>query len=85
MGKHEVLESVLGQIKKRYGEGAIMWLGESGHMDMPVDDVTILKVIVRQDNEWPAEQQQGEHDRQPVNYHHVIITMNMNSILRHAH
>ncbi|HDI11648.1 MAG TPA: DNA recombination/repair protein RecA, partial [Candidatus Acetothermia bacterium] len=28
MGKREVLESVLKQIKKAYGEGAIMWLGE---------------------------------------------------------
>ena len=34
MGKNEVLDSVLQQIKKRYGEGAIMWLGESGHMDI---------------------------------------------------
>jgi len=34
MGKQEVLDSVLEQIKKRYGEGAIMWLGESGHMDV---------------------------------------------------
>jgi len=28
MGKREVLDSVLKQIKKSYGEGAIMWLGE---------------------------------------------------------
>jgi recombination protein RecA len=30
MGKTEVLTGVLDQIKKRYGEGSIMWLGESG-------------------------------------------------------
>lgn len=34
MGKKEVLNSVLEQIKKRYGEGSIMWLGESGHLDI---------------------------------------------------
>ena len=28
--KREVLESVLKQIKKAYGEGAVMWLGEHG-------------------------------------------------------
>jgi recombination protein RecA len=28
MGKKEVLDSVLKQIKKTYGEGAVMWLGE---------------------------------------------------------
>ena len=34
MGKREVLGSVLDQIKKRYGEGSIMWLGEQGHLDV---------------------------------------------------
>jgi recombination protein RecA len=34
MGKKEVLNSVLEQIKKRYGEGSIMWLGESGRLDI---------------------------------------------------
>ena len=29
MGKREVLHSVLDQIRKRYGEGSIMWLGQS--------------------------------------------------------
>ncbi len=32
MGKTEVLQSVLDQIKKRYGEGSIMWLGQSPHL-----------------------------------------------------
>jgi len=32
MGKREVLHSVLDQIKKRYGEGSIMWLGQSPHL-----------------------------------------------------
>ena len=34
MGKAEVLQGVLDQIKKRYGEGSIMWLGESGRLDV---------------------------------------------------
>ncbi len=34
MGKREVLTSVLDQIKKRYGEGSIMWLGEQGRLDV---------------------------------------------------
>ena len=34
MGKREVLESVLEQIKRRYGEGSIMWLGEQGRIDV---------------------------------------------------
>lgn len=34
MGKAEVLEGVLEQIKKRYGEGSIMWLGDSGRLDI---------------------------------------------------
>ncbi|MGQ9478049.1 MAG: recombinase RecA [Candidatus Bipolaricaulia bacterium] len=34
MGKEEVLGSVLEQIKKRYGEGSIMWLGEEGKLDV---------------------------------------------------
>jgi len=34
MGKQEVLDSVLDQIKKRYGEGSIMWLGEGGKLDV---------------------------------------------------
>jgi recombination protein RecA len=34
MGKAEVLQSVLDQIKKRYGEGSIMWLGQSPHLDV---------------------------------------------------
>lgn len=34
MGKEEVLSSVLEQIKKRYGEGSIMWLGEEGKLDV---------------------------------------------------
>ncbi len=32
MAKKEVLNSVLEQIKKRYGEGSIMWLGGSEHL-----------------------------------------------------
>jgi len=34
MGKTEVLNSVLEQIKKRYGEGSIMWLGQAPHLDV---------------------------------------------------
>ncbi len=34
MGKAEVLQGVLDQIRKRYGEGSIMWLGESGRLDV---------------------------------------------------
>jgi recombination protein RecA len=34
MGKSEVLQGVLDQIKKRYGEGSIMWLGESSRLDV---------------------------------------------------
>jgi recombination protein RecA len=34
MGKEEVLGSILEQIKKRYGEGSIMWLGEQGKLDV---------------------------------------------------
>ena len=34
MGKAEVLEGVLEQIKKRYGEGSIMWLGDSSRLDV---------------------------------------------------
>ncbi len=34
MGKREVLETVLDQIRKRYGEGSIMWLGESPHLEV---------------------------------------------------
>ena len=34
MGKNDVLTSVLDQIKKRYGEGSIMWLGEQGRLDI---------------------------------------------------
>ena len=33
-GRTKVLESVLAQIKKRYGEGAVMWLGEQGHLEV---------------------------------------------------
>ena len=36
MGKQEVLDTVLKDIRKRYGEGAIMWLGESGRQNIPV-------------------------------------------------
>jgi recombination protein RecA len=32
MGKNEVLESTLKQIKKAYGEGAIMWLGDGAQV-----------------------------------------------------
>ena len=32
MGKEEVLESTLKQIKKAYGEGAIMWLGDKAQV-----------------------------------------------------
>ena len=32
MGKQEVLESTLKQIKKTYGDGAIMWLGEGAQI-----------------------------------------------------
>jgi len=39
MGKQEVLESTLKQIKKTYGEGAIMWLGESAQV-MEVETVS---------------------------------------------
>lgn len=34
MGKREVLDSVLAQIKKRHGEGSIMWLGEQPHLEI---------------------------------------------------
>ncbi len=34
MGKREVLETVLEQIRKRYGEGSIMWLGEAPHLEV---------------------------------------------------
>lgn len=34
MGKREVLDSVLAQIKKKHGEGAIMWLGEQPHLEV---------------------------------------------------
>ncbi|MCS7198672.1 MAG: DNA recombination/repair protein RecA, partial [Candidatus Bipolaricaulota bacterium] len=34
MGRHEVLESALAQIKKKYGEGAIMWLGEQPSLEV---------------------------------------------------
>ena len=36
MGKTEVLNGVLAKIRKQYGEGAIMWLGESGQRNVPV-------------------------------------------------
>lgn len=36
MGKTEVLNGVLDRIRKQYGEGAIMWLGESGQRNVPV-------------------------------------------------
>lgn len=39
MGKQEVLESTLKQIKKTYGEGAIMWLGEGAQV-MQVETVS---------------------------------------------
>lgn len=38
MGKQEVLESTLKQIKKAYGEGAIMWLGDGAQV-MQVETV----------------------------------------------
>ncbi len=38
MGKREVLESTLKQIKKAYGEGSIMWLGDGAQV-MQVDAV----------------------------------------------
>jgi len=38
MGKREVLENTLKQIKKAYGEGSIMWLGE-GAQTLQVDTV----------------------------------------------
>ena len=34
MGKREVLNSVLDQIKRKYGEGSIMWLGEERSLDV---------------------------------------------------
>lgn len=39
MGKQEVLESTLKQIKKTYGEGAIMWLGEGAQV-MEVETIS---------------------------------------------
>ncbi len=39
MGKQEVLESTLKQIKKAYGEGAIMWLGEGAQV-MEVETIS---------------------------------------------
>lgn len=36
MGKKEVLDSTLKQIKKKYGQGSIMWLGEEGRADVEV-------------------------------------------------
>lgn len=36
MGKKEVLDSTLKQIKKKYGQGSIMWLGEEGRTDVEV-------------------------------------------------
>lgn len=36
VGKKEVLSSVLDQIKRQYGEGSIMWLGDNSHMDVSV-------------------------------------------------
>lgn len=35
MGKQEVLESTLKQIKKAYGNGAIMWLGDGAQVLQP--------------------------------------------------
>lgn len=32
MGKREVLENTLKQIKKTYGEGSIMWLGDGAQI-----------------------------------------------------
>lgn len=34
MGKREVLDSALAQIKKKHGEGAIMWLGDQTRLDV---------------------------------------------------
>jgi recombination protein RecA len=34
MRKREILHSVLDQIKRRYGEDSILWLGESLHLDL---------------------------------------------------
>lgn len=34
MGKREVLNSVLDQIKRKYGEGSIMWLGDERRLDV---------------------------------------------------
>jgi len=34
MGKREVLNSVLDQIKRKYGDGSIMWLGEERRLDV---------------------------------------------------
>ncbi|GBC76179.1 Protein RecA [bacterium HR07] len=34
MGKQEVLNSVLDGLRKKYGEGAIMWLGEQAHLQV---------------------------------------------------
>lgn len=34
VGKKEVLNSVLDQIKKQHGEGSIMWLGDNNQMDV---------------------------------------------------
>ena len=39
MGKREVLESTLKQIKKAYGEGSIMWLGGEGAVNLQVEAV----------------------------------------------
>jgi len=39
MGKEEVLESTLKQIRKAYGDGAIMWLGDEAHV-MQVETVS---------------------------------------------
>jgi len=39
MGKREVLESTLKQIKKAYGEGSIMWLGGEGAQILQVETV----------------------------------------------
>ncbi len=36
MGKTEVLDGVLDQIRKRYGEGSIMWLGDSSRHNVEV-------------------------------------------------
>ena len=34
VGKKEILNSTLDQIRRQYGEGAIMWLGDNTHMDV---------------------------------------------------